>query len=79
LANRDITNPEVLASYGMTFKYSTVRKLDLTQLTEFELSELNRFCLEESPRGYVIMMIRIRHEQSDRRRNTIDGKDIRGI
>ncbi len=64
--NRDITNPEVLASYGMTFKYSNVKTLDLTQLSMFELIELQRFCIEETPKGYVIMMLRINHERADR-------------
>jgi len=60
--NRDITNKDVLASYGMTFKYSNVRKLDLESLTDWQLSELHRFCIEESPRGYVIMGLRLNHE-----------------
>lgn len=64
--NRDVTNQDVLASYGKTFKYSNVKTLDLTQLSMWELSELKRFCIEECPKGYVIMMLRVKNEKADR-------------
>lgn len=64
--NRDVTNPEVLATYGMTFKYSNVRSLDLKKLSMWELSELDRFCIEECPKGYVIMSLRVNREKADR-------------
>ncbi len=70
--NRDIRNPDVLASYGKTFKYSNVKTLDLTNLSMWELSELRRFCIEECPKGYVIMMLRVKNEKVDRTKRGLE-------